>query len=78
MPATPMPEWVLQRRRVIGDRLRYAREHAYLTQEELGERVDLDRRTVARIEAGSSPAYIEYVMLLADALGLRLPELFRD
>lgn len=78
MPATPIPEWVLQRRRVIGDRLRYAREHAHLTQEKLGERVDLDRRTIARIEAGTSPTYIEYVMMVAEALDIRLPDLFRD
>ncbi|MDF2261428.1 helix-turn-helix transcriptional regulator [Streptantibioticus ferralitis] len=46
---------MLQRRRVIGTRVRDARLHRNLTQERLAERVGLDRKTVNRLELGHIP-----------------------
>ena len=53
MPSDPLPEWVRTRRREIGDHVRAARTAAKLSQEQLAERVDLDRKTVNRIEQGT-------------------------
>lgn len=77
MPSDPIPEWVVIRRRAIGERIRRARLHADLTQEKLSERVGLDRTTIIRIEAGSSAALLDHLLLIADALGVPLADLVR-
>jgi transcriptional regulator with XRE-family HTH domain len=74
----PIPERVLARRRAIGVQIREAREHAELTQERLGERADLDRVTVVRIETGVASPTLDTLLLIADALGVPLSLLVRD
>lgn len=77
MPADPQPDWVLTRRRAIGDRIRSARGAAGLTQERLGELVEADRKTINRIEYATSDPPLSLLIRIADAIGVDLPDLMR-
>ncbi|MFE6408131.1 helix-turn-helix domain-containing protein [Streptomyces sp. NPDC057837] len=77
MPLDPVPDWVLARRRVIGDRIREARRAAGLSQVQLGERVGLDHKTVHRYETAQRAPTITELLLIADALRVPLAELVR-
>ncbi|MFJ7238201.1 helix-turn-helix domain-containing protein [Streptomyces olivaceus] len=63
------------RRRQVGERLRTARLHANLTQEQLGERIGRDRRTIHRWEYAVRVPDLEDLLLLADAVGVPLRDL---
>ncbi|MFB6937603.1 helix-turn-helix transcriptional regulator [Streptomyces chartreusis] len=77
MPTDPLPDWVLTRRREIGDNVRAARSAKRLSQEQLAELVDLDRKTVNRIEQGAYGTNIDYLVLIARALDVQLADLVR-
>ncbi|MEU5624302.1 helix-turn-helix domain-containing protein [Streptomyces tendae] len=77
MPSDPLPDWVPARRRQIGDRIRAARTERKLSQEKLAEAVDLDRKTVNRIEQGAHATLIDHLLLIADALDVPLADLVR-
>jgi transcriptional regulator with XRE-family HTH domain len=72
-----MPDWVLTRRRAIGEAIRAARGVRKLSQEKLGELTGLDRKTVNRIEQGTHPTDIDRLLLIADALTVPLADLVR-
>ena len=77
MPLDPKPDWLLPRRREIGERIRTARRHAGLSQVELGERIGRDHKTVHRYETAiSAPSLID-LLLIAHALDVPLAELVR-
>ncbi|MCX5197242.1 helix-turn-helix domain-containing protein [Streptomyces sp. NBC_00249] len=78
MSTDPPPTWVLTRRRIIGARLRDAREAARLSQEELAERAGIDRKTVVRLEGATSDARLGVWLRLARVLGVPLAHLVRD
>lgn len=71
MPLDPLPEWVPARRREIGDRIRTARRNAGLTQEQLGEAIGRDHRTIHRWEYAKREPTLTDLLLLADALHVR-------
>ncbi|MFF0426927.1 helix-turn-helix domain-containing protein [Streptomyces sp. NPDC004520] len=73
--STPPPEWVLARRRQIGDQIRAARLQANLTQESVAHRIPMDRATCVRIEQGQAAALLDTLLLIADAIGVPLAEL---
>ncbi|MEU7400025.1 helix-turn-helix transcriptional regulator [Streptomyces sp. NPDC044948] len=77
MPSDPLPAWVPARRRQIGDRIRAVRTERKLSQEKLAEAVDLDRKTVNRIEQGTHATLIDHLLLIADALDVPLADLVR-
>lgn len=77
MPSDPLPDWVLPRRRAIGDAIRAARTSRKLSQEKLGELVDLDRKTINRIEQGTHSPLLDHLLLIADALDTPLADLVR-
>ncbi|MFJ9114501.1 helix-turn-helix domain-containing protein [Streptomyces sp. NPDC102394] len=70
-----MPDWVLTRRRQIGERIRIARRDAQLSQAELGERVGRDHKTIHRYETGKSVPSLADLLLIAEAVGVRLSTL---
>lgn len=70
-----MPDWVLPRRRQIGERIRAARHEAQLSQVELGEKVGRDHKTIHRYETAKSVPNLIDLLLIADALGVRLSRL---
>ncbi|WP_330349291.1 helix-turn-helix domain-containing protein [Streptomyces sp. NBC_00582] len=75
MPLDPKPDWLLDRRRQIGTRIRDARHKAGLSQLELANRIGRDHRTVHRWEYAQRIPDLDDLLLLADALGVPLPEL---
>ena len=77
MPTDPLPARVLARRQAIGDHVRAARTERKLTQEKLGEMVDLDRKTISRIENGSYATLIDHLILIADVLNVPLSDLVK-
>ncbi|MFE1361292.1 helix-turn-helix domain-containing protein [Streptomyces harbinensis] len=72
MPRPPrrLPAHVLQRRLAVGRLIREARLHANLSQEELAERANLDRKTVSRIEGGVMSPRVDSLLDIADALDI--------
>lgn len=72
-----MPDWVSLRRKEIGARIRTARQHAGLTQLQLGNRIGRDHRTIHRWEYAIRIPTLEDLLLLADAMGIPLTELVK-
>jgi transcriptional regulator with XRE-family HTH domain len=78
VPSAPPPDdWVLDRRRAIGQRIRAARLHANLTQERLAEFAGMDRQAVNRIEQGHQSPVLDSLLRIAYALGVSLADLVR-
>lgn len=77
MPTDPPPTWVITRRQAIGAKVRATREAQKLSQEKLGELVDLDRKTINRIEQGVHATLIDHLIRIADALDTPLADLVR-
>ncbi|MFE6852285.1 helix-turn-helix domain-containing protein [Streptomyces sp. NPDC057674] len=75
--STPPPEWVLARRRQIGDQIRAARLEANLSQDAVANRIPMDRASYVRIEQGQAAALLDTLLLIADAIGVPLAELVR-
>lgn len=75
--ASPPPDWVLQRRRAVGERIRAARVNANLTQERVALAAEMDRPSVVRIEQGQQSPTLDTLIRLAAAIGVPLSELVR-
>ncbi|MFC9036789.1 transcriptional regulator with XRE-family HTH domain [Streptomyces griseus] len=75
--SVPPPDWVLTRRRAIGDHIRTARLAAGLTQEQVALRIGMDRATYNRIEMGHAAALVDSLIRIADAIGVPLSDLVR-
>ena len=75
--SVPPPDWVLARRRAIGDHIRTARLTAGLTQEQVALRIGMDRATYNRIEMGHAAALLDSLIRIADAIGVPLSDLVR-
>jgi transcriptional regulator with XRE-family HTH domain len=79
VPAPYQPDdQQIRDRRDLGTRLLSLRRQAGLTQERLGERAGLDRRTIGRIENGLIPATLDQLSAIARALPVPLWRLFRE
>lgn len=76
--SVPPPDWVIARRRAIGDRIRAARLRANLTQEQVALRVPMDRATYVRIEQGQAAALVDSLILIANTIGVPLSDLVRE
>jgi transcriptional regulator with XRE-family HTH domain len=61
------PQWILDARRAMGDRVRVQRLHLNMTQERLAELTGIDRSTIQRIEYGEE-SKISHLLLLAREL----------
>jgi putative transcriptional regulator len=71
------PPGVLARRQQFGHQLRVLRKERKLSQEVVGQRAGLDRKTVSRIENGHYGVSLDNIFLLADALDVHPTEFFR-
>ncbi|WP_406168843.1 helix-turn-helix domain-containing protein [Streptomyces sp. NBC_00996] len=67
-----LPEWITERRRELGDRIRELRLHANYTQEAFAEITGIDRRTLQRIEAGESDPRYGHLLRIAAVLDTRV------
>ncbi|MGV9600723.1 helix-turn-helix transcriptional regulator [Streptosporangium sandarakinum] len=72
-PITPR---LTELRRQFGLRLRELREAHGLTQEQLGELAEVDRKTINRIENGMYSPHLDKVFQIADALRIPVRDLF--
>lgn len=72
VPSAPSPDWVLVRRRAIGEQIRAARLHANLTQEKLAELAEMDRQAVNRIEQGHQSPVLDNLIRIAAVLDLEV------
>ncbi|MET9122129.1 helix-turn-helix transcriptional regulator [Streptomyces sp. NPDC004528] len=74
----PEPEWSVLRRRVIGERIRTARLHRKLTQEQLANLLGIDRRSIHRYETARRDPALSMLVRIADALAVPLAVLVSD
>ena len=56
--------------KVDGQKVRVARERAFLSKRELAERAGLDRSTIGRIEDGVTEVYPRTIRKIAEALSV--------
>ena len=56
--------------RVDGNKVRAAREGAFLSKRELAQLADLDRNTIGRIEGGVTEVYPRTIRKIAEALSV--------
>jgi transcriptional regulator with XRE-family HTH domain len=73
----PQPDWVLARRTQLGHRIAALRAQAGLSQDQLAERVGLDRRSIQRYEAADRDPQYGDLLLIAHALDTPLADLVR-
>ncbi len=64
------PQWILERRRELGDHIRELRIHANHTQESFAELTGIDRRTLQRIERGESDPRYGHLLRISAALDI--------
>ncbi|MET7429661.1 helix-turn-helix transcriptional regulator [Streptomyces flaveolus] len=76
MPAD-QPQWILDARRSVGDRIRVRRLHQNMTQETLAHEAGIDRSTVQRMEAGSEMK-LSHLLLVAHALRMHVTDLLHS
>lgn len=77
MPArrNPRPDWVRSRQIALGNRIGDLRRAAELSQDQLADRMGVERRTIQRYEnAVTDPRYAD-LLLLARALGVHVTDL---
>jgi transcriptional regulator with XRE-family HTH domain len=74
VPASDHPQWILDARRAVGDRIRIRRLHLNMTQESLAYEAGLDRSTIQRMEGGSEMK-LSHLLLVAHALRLHVVDL---
>ncbi|WP_367138815.1 MULTISPECIES: helix-turn-helix domain-containing protein [Streptomyces] len=78
MPSEPPPDWVLTRRRAVGDHIRTVRLHRNWTQERLAEQAGLDRQAINRIEYGHAAMKLDTLFLIANALDVPASSLLAE
>lgn len=75
VPRDSDPDWILDSRRAIGERVRDGRMHANLTQEKLEELAGVTRLTIQNIESGVTDARISWLLRIARVLGVPIERL---
>jgi transcriptional regulator with XRE-family HTH domain len=65
------------RRRALGVAIRERRLQARLTQDQLASLVQIDRKSISRLETGTYSPSVDRLWAISDALGLALDELIR-
>jgi transcriptional regulator with XRE-family HTH domain len=73
-----LPERIYQQRQDLGDRIRVLRKGLPATQERFAELTGIDRRTLQRIERGTSDPRYSDLLLIARALEVSLSDLVQE
>jgi transcriptional regulator with XRE-family HTH domain len=74
VPAADHPQWILDARRAVGDRIRVRRLYMDMTQESLAYAAGIDRSTLQRMEAGQEMK-LSHLLLVAHALRVHVTDL---
>jgi transcriptional regulator with XRE-family HTH domain len=67
-----------ERRAAVGMRIRVLRTWRGWSQERLAERAGIDRTQLTKIETGQVSPGLDYLWVIADALGVEIVEIFRE
>ena len=67
---TPAPDWVLDQRKELGQRIMRRRQSAAISQDRLAEAIGMDRRSIQRYEAGDRDPTYGDLLQIARALGV--------
>ena len=71
----PLPDWVIDQRRNLGESIARYRRGAGLSQDQLADRIGKERRSVQRYERGERDPSFSDLVLIAEALDVSLAEL---
>ena len=63
------PDWIIDRRRALGDRIAELRTASHHTQESFSEATGISRRTLQRIERGEADPRYSDLLKIAAVLG---------
>ena len=74
---TPLPGWVINQRRALGENIVRLRRGAGLSQDQLSDRIGKERRSVQRYERGERDPTFSDLALIARALNVDLEDLVR-
>ncbi|MFB7936690.1 helix-turn-helix domain-containing protein [Streptomyces sp. NPDC056049] len=74
---TPHPDWVITRRRDLGQRIGDLRRTAGLSQDDLADRIGMERRSIQRYESGERDPRFSELLLVAEALAVDVTELMK-
>jgi len=72
---TPLPSWVIDQRRALGENIIRLRRGAGLSQDQLADRIGKERRSVQRYERGERDPSFSDLVLIAHGLNVPLAEL---
>jgi len=72
---TPLPGWVIDKRRALGENIARYRRGAGLSQDQLAERIGKERRSVQRYERGERDPSFSDLVLIADNLDVTIAAL---
>lgn len=75
---TPLPNWVIDRRRGLGENIARYRRQAGLSQDQLADRIGKERRSVQRYERGERDPSFSDLVLIADGLDVSLADLVQE
>ena len=70
-----MENVVYMERQIIGDNIRFLRKKAILSQSELGEMIGVTGMTISRIESGRGKINMDYLILIAEKLHVRVEDI---
>ncbi|MFJ8301615.1 helix-turn-helix domain-containing protein [Streptomyces sp. NPDC094447] len=73
----PVPGWVIDQRRALGENIIRFRRAAALSQDQLADHIGKERRSVQRYERGERDPTFSDLALIAHALHVDLEELVR-
>lgn len=75
---TPLPDWVLTQRRKLGENIACHRKTAGLSQDQLADKIGMERRSIQRYERGERDPTYSHLVLIAEALGVSMSELVSE
>ncbi|MEV1082296.1 helix-turn-helix transcriptional regulator [Streptomyces sp. NPDC050211] len=78
MRSDTRPDWVLDRLRALGERVRAVREAQRLSQEDLGRATKLGRNRIDQVERGAYDTSLDDLLLIAYVLDVSPADLVVD
>ncbi|MFI1485820.1 helix-turn-helix transcriptional regulator [Streptomyces sp. NPDC020747] len=75
---TPRPDWVIDRRRLLGHRIADLRRQAELSQEQLANLAGMERRSIQRYENAQRDPQFSDLLLIAHALRVHVSDLLHS
>jgi transcriptional regulator with XRE-family HTH domain len=67
--------WMESIYEILGSKIRKYRQKAGLSQEELGNQLDLTRGSIAKMEAGTQSLYVHSLYMIAKICGVKVVDL---